>query len=61
MPLFEYICQDCENRFEALVLSSEEEVLCPACESQRLEKLFSPFARTSGGSSTGCSGGRGFS
>ena len=64
MPIFEYICLDCEQRFETLVLSSSEEVCCPDCESKRLEKLVSTFA-TGGGQGTGlgstCSSSGGFS
>lgn len=43
MPLYEYRCEKCESRFEALVLSSEDEISCPKCESTNLEKLFSAF------------------
>ena len=43
MPLYEYRCEKCENRFEALVLSSGDEINCPKCESTNLEKLFSAF------------------
>jgi putative FmdB family regulatory protein len=61
MPLYEYVCIDCENRFETLVLSSDETVRCPVCDSDRLEKVMSPFALAVGGSSGGCSSGSGFS
>lgn len=43
MPLYEYHCSDCENKFETLVLSSADEIACPKCNSSRLEKLFSTF------------------
>ena len=43
MPLFEYKCEKCENKFESLVLSSDEEICCPDCGSTNLEKLFSTF------------------
>lgn len=43
MPLYEYRCETCENRFEALVLSSGDEISCPKCESTNLKKLFSTF------------------
>ncbi|MEW6262117.1 MAG: zinc ribbon domain-containing protein [Thermodesulfobacteriota bacterium] len=59
MPLYEYICLDCENTFETLVLSAEDEPACPACGSTRLEKAMSAFAGLN--LSTGCSGSRGFS
>lgn len=43
MPLYEYQCQGCQTRFEKLVRFGEE-VHCPRCESQKLEKLMSVFA-----------------
>jgi len=60
MPIFEYVCLDCENRFETLVLNSREEVVCPACGSKRLEKAMSCFSSVGGGSSAGCSSSGGF-
>ena len=67
MPIYEYVCLDCEKVFETLVLNSREEICCPHCESKRLEKAMSSFAMTGGGSSSrgigtslsGCSGGSG--
>ena len=40
MPLFEYVCEDCNNEFELLV-NREEKAECPKCSSARLEKLIS--------------------
>lgn len=37
MPLFDYICQDCQHQFEALV-RGEQQPSCPACNSTSLEK-----------------------
>ena len=62
MPIYEYVCLDCEKGFETLVLSSEEEVRCPYCESKRLERAMSTFAMAAGtGGSPGCSSSSGFS
>lgn len=62
MPIYEYVCLDCEKNFETLVLSSDEEVECPDCHSKRLEKAMSSFAFAgSGGQSAGCSNTGGFS
>jgi putative FmdB family regulatory protein len=65
MPLYEYVCLDCETVFETLVLRSDEEVECPECGSKRLEKAMSSFAMAGsskgGGLSTGCSNTGGFS
>ncbi len=52
MPLFEFVCSDCNQPFEELVRSVHaiEEVSCPACGSRRIKKKISTFAsKTSGG------------
>jgi putative FmdB family regulatory protein len=43
MPIFEYICKECEHHFEAIVLGSQK-AACPKCESKRLEQQLSAFA-----------------
>ena len=43
MPIYEYACSGCGNKFEALV-RSETKVQCPNCQSSDLEKLLSVFA-----------------
>ena len=37
MPLWDFICQDCEHEFEALV-RGETAASCPKCESENLER-----------------------
>jgi putative FmdB family regulatory protein len=51
VPIFEYECRDCHNRFETLV-SSSRQPSCPACHGQALDKQLSVFAVSakSGGS-----------
>jgi len=44
MPLYDYACQDCEHTFEALV-STGEEVECPECQGQKVERLLSVPAK----------------
>ena len=46
MPLFEYICSDCGQPFEVLVLnqSRAEMLVCPSCESPNVKKKISTFA-----------------
>jgi putative FmdB family regulatory protein len=44
MPIFEYVCQACENRFEALVNGGSAKPKCPACASSKLEQQYSAFA-----------------
>jgi putative FmdB family regulatory protein len=43
MPLFEFVCQDCESEFELLV-GNREMPTCPQCSSKKLEKLMSVTA-----------------
>ncbi len=43
MPIFEYICQKCENRFEILVYG-DEKAACPKCRSTKLAPQLSVFA-----------------
>ena len=50
MPLFDYICLDCENLSEILVTSSEDQPQCQACGSTNLEKMISPHSSLSGAS-----------
>ena len=43
MPLFEFTCRGCGQRFEDLVRSGESS-RCPRCEGTDLERLLSTFA-----------------
>ena len=43
MPLYEYMCQDCESQAELLVQGSERPA-CPKCGSAKLTKLLSVVA-----------------
>ena len=56
MPIFEYLCRDCGDRFEALVRGSAPPA-CPSCHSARLEQQVSVFAVGRGGARTSPSGG----
>ena len=40
MPIFEYLCRSCGQRFELLVLR-DSGTECPFCKSRDLEKLIS--------------------
>ena len=42
MPIFEYICEKCSHRFEAIVLGSER-ATCPECHSKKLQQQISRF------------------
>jgi putative FmdB family regulatory protein len=43
MPIFEYICQECQYEFEALVFGRDQ-AHCPKCESKKLNPQLSVFA-----------------
>src|SRR5580698_463505 len=43
MPIFEYICQECQHEFETLVFGRDK-AKCPKCESQKLSPQLSVFA-----------------
>lgn len=54
MPIYEYVCEDCETRFEKIVINKQQEIACPKCASKKASIQLSVFA-TSNGSSNGAS------
>ena len=50
MPIFEYICKECEHEFEALVFG-QQKAECPKCKSKKLEPQLSVFAVSAKGGS----------
>ncbi len=44
MPLYEYACKKCDHDFEMLVFEGEE-VRCPQCRAQAVERRLSLPAR----------------
>ncbi len=61
MPIFEYQCKECSDKYEILhkSLSSNEKIECPSCGSLKNSKLFSAFSSTVSSSSSfgGCADG----
>ncbi|MFN7925961.1 MAG: zinc ribbon domain-containing protein [Bryobacteraceae bacterium] len=55
MPMYEYRCQECGDKFEQLrrMADADTNVICPRCASQKVVRLLSGFA------TTGCGGGPG--
>ncbi|MDQ6979603.1 MAG: zinc ribbon domain-containing protein [Mariprofundaceae bacterium] len=53
MPIFEYQCRACEQRFETLVRHGEQPQ-CPECHGDQLEKLLSAPTIGSGLPDTAC-------
>jgi putative FmdB family regulatory protein len=54
VPIYEYICDDCETRFERIVINKQQEIACPKCASKKNTIQLSVFA-TSNGSGNGAS------
>ena len=44
MPIYEYRCENCGHRFEALLSSSTDEAVCPKCAGTNLSRLMSSFS-----------------
>ncbi len=71
MPIYEFKCNECNNKFETLLTSNADisTVTCPACQSKKIQKTISAssyrLASTSSpipaGALSGCSSKGGFS
>ena len=51
MPIFEYVCKECDHQFEALVYGGEK-AACPKCQSKKLAPQLSVFAVAAKGPSS---------
>ncbi|MBI2849221.1 MAG: zinc ribbon domain-containing protein [Chloroflexi bacterium] len=49
MPIYEYVCSQCGERFEKIILrpQAEESLRCPRCESPEVQRAVSAFATLS--------------
>jgi putative FmdB family regulatory protein len=54
MPIFEYICKECDHHFEALVYGKEK-ASCPKCHTTKLSPQLSVFAVSAKGPSSSAS------
>ncbi|MFQ5869606.1 MAG: zinc ribbon domain-containing protein [Candidatus Zixiibacteriota bacterium] len=60
MPIYEYLCSGCNEKFELLVRNSgSQPKQCPNCGDENITKLFSTFGFSSGGSFVSSVGGSG--
>jgi putative FmdB family regulatory protein len=68
MPIYEYVCLDCGDRFELIrsMKEADEPIACQSCESEHTSRLLALFNAHSGGrvvagtresGCAGCSGG----
>jgi putative FmdB family regulatory protein len=48
MPIYEYRCRACDERFEELVRNLDAVVPCPSCGGRDAERLLSVFAGVGG-------------
>jgi putative FmdB family regulatory protein len=50
MPIFEFVCKECELIFEELIFGVKTDgVVCPSCGSEQVRKKMSTFSSKSGG------------
>jgi putative FmdB family regulatory protein len=51
MPIYEYICLDCGNQFDALrtMSAADEPISCQQCNSEHTSRMLSVFYAQSGG------------
>lgn len=58
MPIFEYVCEKCSNRFEKLHQSGGTEAsLCPKCGAPEVKKQLSSFSSAGNAPSKACHSG----
>jgi putative FmdB family regulatory protein len=59
MPIYEYECRSCNERFEVLQKMNEDNsrIRCPRCNADRPQRVLSTFSSGSAGSSSVCSTG----
>ncbi|HVH72879.1 MAG TPA: FmdB family zinc ribbon protein [Candidatus Dormibacteraeota bacterium] len=48
MPIYEYICEDCQTHFEKIVLNKQQAISCPKCASKRNAIQLSVFSAGNG-------------
>jgi len=57
MPIYEYICEECNERFEKIVINKQQQISCPKCSSKKAAIQLSVFATTGSGNSSAPSSG----
>ncbi|MCP2519586.1 zinc ribbon domain-containing protein [Candidatus Aminicenantes bacterium AC-708-M15] len=61
MPIYEFQCKKCGEKFEILVIGKDMEISCPKCKSSDITKLISSFGiggssnKQTGSSNLACS------
>jgi len=57
MPIYEYICDDCKNSFEKIVINRQQDISCPKCSGKNAKIQLSVFSSAIAGGSTKSSSG----
>jgi len=57
MPIYEYICDDCKNSFEKIVVNRQQDISCPKCSGKNAKIQLSVFSSAIAGGSTKSSSG----
>ncbi|PIP36420.1 MAG: FmdB family transcriptional regulator [Desulfobacterales bacterium CG23_combo_of_CG06-09_8_20_14_all_52_9] len=69
MPIYEYRCNDCNKKFEYLVIGKDGPDACPSCRSKKVSRVMSAcgflskgksgetVSKSAGSSCSGCSSG----
>jgi len=56
MPIYEYVCDDCGERYERIVMSRTQNIECPKCSSGKHTMQLSVFASPANGSKSSTGG-----
>ena len=48
MPIYEYVCDDCQTHFEKIVLNKTQEIACPKCAGNKNSIQLSVFSASNG-------------
>jgi putative FmdB family regulatory protein len=59
MPIYEYECRACGERFEKIVRAGGARPRCPSCDGRKVERVPSAFGIGGGGKAASRSGGGG--
>jgi putative FmdB family regulatory protein len=59
MPIYEYHCRACGERFEKIVMSGSARPSCPGCDSRKVQRVPSAFGIGGGEKSASHAGGGG--
>jgi putative FmdB family regulatory protein len=53
MPIYEYVCDDCQTHFEKIVFNKTQEIACPSCSGKKNSIQLSVFSAANGSANGG--------